>query len=368
LYRVSHRFRGTVLPDTDHASAAPGRRDFLKTLAATLAAGPALAQNTGAFVRFGVDMFSLGAQNWTPFQQLEFAAKWKVKVVHFSEIRFLGNLEADNLKKVRARADELGIDLEIGMRSICPTSAMFDKAAGTAEEQLERMVDAARLVRSPIVRAVLGSSADRKGGIEQHIDSMVKVLKNSRSRVMDAGVKVAIENHAGDMQARELKTLIDAAGPEFVGVCLDSGNPVWTIEDPHLTLETLAPYVLTSHMRDSAVWRTPEGIAVRWTRMGEGNMGMEEYLRTYIKKCPGKAVSLEVIVSGQPRMFNYSDPQFWDLYRKTPAWEFARFLALADKGKPVLEPPADPNVTPVARNLANVEASIKWTQAFLVPV
>jgi 3-oxoisoapionate decarboxylase len=352
------------LPDSDNTPS-PDRRDFLKTLgAAAVALGaPAFAQKPA--VRFGVDMFSLGAQNWTPFQQLDFAAKWNVKVVHFSEIRFLGSLEPDHLKKVRARADELGIDLEIGMRSICPTSAMFDKTAGTAEEQIARMVDAARIVRSPIVRAVLGSSADRKGGIEPHIDSMVKVLKSSRSRIMDGGVKVAIENHAGDMQARELKMLVEAAGPEYVGVCLDSGNPVWTIEDPHLTLETLAPYVLTSHMRDSAVWRTPEGIAVRWTRMGEGTIGMEDYLRTYIQKCPGKAVSLEVIVSAQPRMFRYADPQFWALYRSTPAWEFARFLTLADKGKPVLEPPAAPSDTPVARNLANVEASIKWTQAFL---
>ena len=49
------------------------------------------------------------------------------------------------------------------MRSICPTSAMFDKAQGTAEEQLGRMVDAAKIVRSPIVRAVLGSARDRQG-------------------------------------------------------------------------------------------------------------------------------------------------------------------------------------------------------------
>ncbi len=74
------------------------------------------------------------------------------------------------------------------------------------------------------MRAVLGSSADRSTGIEKHIESMVGVLKNSRSRIMDAGVKVAIENHAGDMQARELKMLVEAAGPEFVGVCIDSGN------------------------------------------------------------------------------------------------------------------------------------------------
>ena len=343
----------------------PDRRSFLKTMgAAALALGsPGSLQQ--APVRFGVDTFSLGAQNWTPFQHLDFAAKWKVNVVHFSEIRFLGSLEPDHLKKVRARADELGIDLEIGMRSVCPTSTLFDKAAGTAGEQIGRMVDAARLVRSPIVRCFLGSSADRKGGIDAHIAETVKVLKGVRSRLIDANIKIAIENHAGDMQARELKSLVEGAGPDVVGVCLDSGNPVWTIEDPHLTLDTLAPYVLTSHMRDSALWRTPEGIAVRWTRMGEGNIGMEDYIRKYIKMCPGKAVSLEVIVTGQPRMFNYAVPQFWDLYRNQPAWEFARFLALADKGTPLVEPPADAATTPAQRNLANVEESIRWTQALL---
>lgn len=62
---------------------------------------------------------------------------------------------------------------------------------------------------------------------------------------------------------------------------------------------------------------------------------------------------------------NYHDPKFWDLYRNTPAWEFARFLTLCDKGKPILEPPPDPAVSQAARQLSNVEASIKWTQAFL---
>jgi 3-oxoisoapionate decarboxylase len=362
------------------------RRTFVKTLGAvTLALG---APHTGALgaspisaaagaqqkpappVRFGVDMFSLGAQNWTPFQQMDFAAKWNVKMVHFSEIRFLGKggLDPANLKEIRAYADKLNLDLEVGMRSLCPTSAMFDKAQGTAEEQLAKMVDAAKILRSPIVRAVLGSSADRKSGIERHIESMVAALKNSRSRVMDAGLHVAIENHAGDMQARELKMLVEAAGPEFVGVCIDSGNAVWTVEDPHLTLETLAPYVQTSHMRDSAVWNTPEGAAVRWTRMGDGNVGIEDYVRNYVAKCPGKAVSLEVIVSGNPRMFNYRDPNFWALYKQQPAWEFARFLTLCERGKPTPAAPPDPAVTQHARNLADVEASIKWTQALLAQI
>ena len=95
-------------------------------------------------------------------------------------------------------------------------------------------------------------------------------------------------------------------------------------------------------------------------------MGMEDYIRTYIAKCPGKAVSLEVIVSGKPRMFNYRDPQFWELYKNTPAWEFARFLALCEKGKPIAGGAARPGRRRRRpRNLADVEASIKWTQAFL---
>ena len=333
----------------------PDRRSFLKTVgAATLALGAGHgaaasvlhAQAARPNVRLGLDMFSVGAQQWTPFEQMDFAAKWNVKMVHFSEIRFLGSpdwkvaLDADNLRKVRARADELNLDVEIGMRSICPTSSGFDKAAGTAEEQLGRMVDAARIVRSPIVRCVLGSQADRSGPIEKHIETTARVLKNVRSKIMDAGVKVAIENHAGDMQARELKMLIETAGKEYVGACIDSGNAVWTIEDPHLTLEVLAPYVLTSHMRDSYVFNAPDrGTAVQWCRMGEGNIGMEDYIRKYATQCPGAAVSLEVIVSNSPRVFNYRDPQAWTIFQTTPAWEFARFLALCDRGVPRELPP-----------------------------
>jgi sugar phosphate isomerase/epimerase len=312
-------------------------------------------------------------------------------------------LDPVNLRRIRARADELRLDIEIGMRSICPTSSVFDAAAGTAPEQLARMIEAATLVRSPIVRCFLGTQADRRGPIEKHIDETVRVLKAVRSRAMDAGVKVAIENHAGDMQARELKALVEAAGPDYVGVCIDSGNAVWTIEDPHLTLETLAPYVLTSHVRDSYVFNSPQGTAVQWSRMGDGNVGIADYLRNYIARCPGRAVSLEVIVSNSPRLFDYRNPQAWEIFRTTPAWEFARFLALCDRGAPRPLPPAGPAgpgrgqvagperqgggpnaAVPASpaqrgsaqggkppdpearrRNLEDVEASVRWTQAFL---
>ncbi len=339
------------------------RRTFLGMTAAALSPNPLPAAPN---VKLGVDLFSIRDQGWSPIEYLDYCAKWGAKVVHFSEIRFIRNLEPDNLKQVRAHAEELGIEIEIGMRSICPTSTLFDPKQGTAEEQLTRMIAAAQTVGSKIVRCVLGSSADRTGPIplEQNIENTVKVLHNVRSRVVDAGLKIAIENHAGDMQGRELKSLIEAAGPDFVGACLDAGNPLWTIEDPHVTLEALAPYVLTSHMRDTALWLAPEGAAVAWSRMGEGNIDIASYIRRYIERCPGRALSLEIIVTG-PRYFNYRDPKFWDGYRSVPAWDFARFLTIAEKGQPKPAPPPLRGEAAKTRQREDLEASLTWTKDFL---
>jgi len=322
------------------------------------------AQAAPAPMKLGIDLFSLRSQGWTPFQYLDYCAAQKVQVVHFSEVRFIGGLEPDNLRKVKQYAEERAIEVEIGMKSICPSSAMFDAKEGTAEEQLARMIGAAVTVGSKIVRAVLGSSEDRKGGlIDKHIEDMVAVLRKARTRATDAGIKIAIENHAGDMQARELKTLVEGAGKEFVGVCLDSGNPLWTIEDPHLTLQTLSPYVLTSHVRDSAVWTVPEGAAVAWVRMGEGNVSIDSYVRDYARLCPGRALSMETIVTG-PRVFAFRKPGFWDNYRTTPAWEFERFLQLADAGTPHGAVAGEKAGAP-ARERKDLEASLAYTRQAL---
>jgi sugar phosphate isomerase/epimerase len=317
-------------------------------------------------MKFGIDLFSIRSSGFNAFEYLDYCAKWKAKVVHFSEIRFLGNLEPEHLKKVRAHAAKLGIELEIGMRSICPSSKAFDPNQGTAEEQLGRMIDAAKAIGAKLVRAFLGTSADRTGDIpiEGHIENTAKVLRNVRSRVVDAGLKVAVENHAGDMQARELKMLIEAAGKDFTGACIDSGNPLWTIEDPHLTLEVLAPYVLTSHVRDSHVYRTPEGAAVHWVRLGEGNVDIVGWMRKFGEVCAGKAMSLETLVTG-PRMYPYLQPGFWGPYRKTPAWEFARFVSLVEKGTPIPKAAPAPKEQAAQREREDLEACIRyWQQVF----
>jgi sugar phosphate isomerase/epimerase len=291
-------------------------------------------------VRLGIDLYSIRSQGWSGLTFLDYAARQGVQVVHFSEPRFFGGLDPDHLRRLKARADELGLSIEAGLGCICPTSNRFNAAGGPAEEQLTQMFSVAKLVGSPIVRVYLGSWQDRLGPapIEAHIEATVKVLRNVRSRALDQGLRIAVENHAGDLQAREMKTLIEEAGRDCAGSCLDSGNPLWAIEDPHLTLETLAPYVLTTHIRDGAVWEEPQGIAVQWTAMGEGAVGIGRWLQRFVELCPGRPLSLEIIITRQPRLHPYLDPAFWNAFRSTPASEFARFLRLAKQGKPYYPP------------------------------
>ena len=338
------------------------RRKFL----ASMAAAPLLQAEAPKGV--GVDLFSVRSQKFSPFEALDYCAKLGAKLVHFSELPYLGSLDAANLTKIRGRAKELGVAIEVGTRTCCPTSKSFDPKLGSGEEQMLKAIEAARLTGSPILRTFVGTMADRdpadRDPFARHIEAMAKLLKSVRSRLADLQIRVAIENHAGDMQARELKSLIELAGKEYTGVCLDAGNPLWALEDPHLTLETLHPYVLTTHVRDTAVWKVPEGVAVAWTRMGDGNVGITDYVTKLRQLKPELAVTLEIIVTNA-RIFRIYDAKFWDAYRNQPAWEFARFLKIAESGKPRDPLPPLRGDAALAREREDLETSLAFTKNIL---
>ena len=295
-------------------------------------------------MKLGLDLFSLRSQGWSPFELLDYAAKLGVDVAHFSEPRFLGGVEDAHLDQVKAHADRLGLELEVGFGSICSSSSRFDASQGTPEEQLVKMFVIARRLGSPFVRCYLGTSKDREGPVplDEHIENTVKACRGVRSQALDMGLKIAVENHAGDLQSRQLRMLIEEAGTDYVGTLYDAGNATWTLEDPLTALEILAPYVMTSGIRDSAVWETPEGAAVQWVAMGEGNVGIEALATRYAVLCPGKPFSLEIINTREPRRFDYWNEDFWRTYQDVPASFFAGFQKLARRGKPYTNVPPGP--------------------------
>jgi sugar phosphate isomerase/epimerase len=281
-------------------------------------------------MKLGVDIYTIRSQGWNAFQILDYCAGIGLNLVHFSDLNSFASTEPGYLAEVKAHAEGLGLALEVGMLSICPTAAIFDASQGTAVEQATRMLHVASALGSPILRCVLGSLADRRSAqpLEAHIQATVETCQAVRDLATDLGIKLALENHAGDMLGWELKDLIEQAGPEYVGACIDSGNPVWVAEDPMVTLEHLAPYVLTSHVRDSAVYAHPTGAAVQWVAMGDGNVGIDAWVARYQALCPRAPLSLEIITGGPPKILNYLEDEYWAAYPQARASEFARFERL----------------------------------------
>ncbi len=325
--------------NSSHASA-QSRRDFLKHAAvasAAFAAGlPTRAQTTPRKTKLGFDNFSVRAFGWQAPQLIDYAASLGLDSLFITNLDALEKFEDPYLADVKARARDKGLDLLLGSWSICPTSRAFRDNYGSAEEHLRLGLRLAKVLGSPVFRCVLGTREDRKtdGGIEKRIEDTVKVCRAVRSQALDAGIKIAIENHAGDMQAWELVTLVEAAGKDYVGVTFDSGNVTWTLEDPIDSLTRLAPYVVCTHIRDSMIWETETGARVAWTAIGEGCNDARAFFAKLAELCPGVAVHAEII-SGFNIEFPYLKPEFWDVWPKAKGSDLAAFLALAKKGKPI---------------------------------
>ncbi len=344
------------------------RRNFLKTMAVTGAgialAGSALAEDSVAMkkTRLGFDNFSVRALKLNASQLIDYAASLKLDSLFLTDLDVYASFEENYLKDLKKKAEDNGLVLYAGSWSICPTSKHFKPKWGTAEEHLALGIRVAKALGSPAFRCILGMGNDREtpGGIEARMEDTVKVCKSARSQALDAGVKIAIENHAGDMQSWEIASLCDAAGKDYVGVTLDLGNATWTMEDPIESLEILAPYVAATAWRDSMIWESPNGATIQWTAMGEGIVDYKAFAKRFAELCPNIPVNVEII-SGFPREVPYMKKDFWKVWPKARAKDFVKFLALTKLGHAI--PPHDANAPDYQK--AELERSLKYCKEVL---
>ncbi len=361
-------------------SSQTSRRAFLRSAAAAAAGlavlpgAPAEAASSPAGpkrnIKLGLDNFSVRALGWKAGQLVEYAASLQTDSLFITDLNAFEKFDDDYLRDLHKKAADHGLQIHLGSWSICPTSKAFKKDWGTAEEHLRLGIRMAKTLGSPVFRVVLGTGEDRlsAGGIEARITDTIKVCQACQKEALDAGVKIAVENHAGDMQAWELVMLIEGAGRDYVGANMDSGNACWTFEDPLSSLEILAPYVVTTSLRDSAVWESVNGATVQWTAMGEGTVDLKSYFDKFAALCPDVPVHIETI-SGFNRELPYFKPEFWKAWPKARASDLAKFIALAKHGKPrePWQPPAgkDRKLADQEYQKDQIERSIKYCKETL---
>jgi sugar phosphate isomerase/epimerase len=344
------------------------RRSFLASTFATAAASTIRAATPS--LPIGLDHFSVRATGWKAAQYIDYAASLKLNSIFLSELGVFENFEDAYLKSLKEQAHKANLQVYVGTGSVCESSNTWKAANGTGVDHLALTIKIAKALGSPIARCYLGNQKDRStdGGIAKHIENTIKAIKANQSRAEAESIKIAIENHAGDMQSAELRELIEVAGKGYVGANIDPGNAVWALEEPMKHLEVLGPVTVCSSVRDRMLWEGENGaVVVQWTAIGEGLIDFKAYAKRFAELAPGVPLQVETI-SGFARPFEITQDDFWSIFPgHRDSDMFKAWLALAKKGKKIdsFKAPDGPGKkdAEIAYQKGECERSFAWLKA-----
>lgn len=316
------------------------RRTFASstlTLASALRSAPA-ATTAGRVWPLGINTYCLRFQKWDDRQLLDYCAKQKLDAMFLQDSLDPGVMDAHHWADVRAWSKEMGLHLETGGPALLPkTPDAYPRSVALLRKHIER----AAAMGSPLVRTLLASdrySMPDQGPVEPHMETAVRILREVRSQVLDAGLKIGIENHK-DLHAWQTRQVIETAGKEFVGSYLDTGNPVFVAEHPLTTVEELGPLAVTFHLRDSVVYQHPDGIAIQWVPLGEGTIDFKALVKRAAELMPQVYVYCKPITARPPVVLPVFSDEFWSKwFPRARSRDVGRFLALAKSGRPYDEP------------------------------
>jgi sugar phosphate isomerase/epimerase len=122
-------------------------------------------------------------------------------------------------------------------------------------------------------------------------------------------VVVGLENHK-DHLSTELAALLHSLNSARIGVCFDFGNNLSLLEEPQQTLETLAPFVVTTHLKDMAVKPTADGFELSEVPLGEGILPLAEMIATLRAHRPDVPMCLEMLTR-DPLQVPYKTDRYW---------------------------------------------------------
>ncbi len=220
-------------------------------------------------MRLGISSFAyswaVGISGHPPPQPLkaigliERAVGLGLDLVQFGDNLPLHLLPARELDALEARASELGVDVEVGMR-------------GMDRDILLTYLELAKRFRSPFLRVMVGA-ADRNPTAEQVVESMRAVLPDFAR----ASVCLALENSERFTapQLADILRRISVGAPDgSVGVCLDTVNSAGALETPRAVVESLGPLTVNLHVKDYAIRRMDHrlGFVIEGRPAGQGRL------------------------------------------------------------------------------------------------
>jgi len=230
----------------------------------------------------------------------------------------LDSHDAAYLARVRARAERAGLWLELSVPSKYLESAdAYAQMAGVAQAL---GVDRIRVALLYGRRYESFPTRDAWTAHDRKWRSQLAAIKPVIER---HPIQVGIENHK-DFTAPELAELLTSLDSAKIGACLDFGNNISLLEDPLDTVRTLAPFAVTTHLKDMAVRSSAEGFELSEVPLGEGIVPLTEAIALVKTARPDARLVLEMITR-DPLSVPYRTDQYWIAMNRPSADTLTRF-------------------------------------------
>ena len=209
-------------------------------------------------MKVGLDAYTLRESDLTIWQLLDRVVHHHLEGLQFSH-RMIEDLSQQQIQALAARAAELGLYLELAGSSVNP-----GRTGRTVLQVVDEWMPALRLAESvgaAIINTSFGLLKERlftSPSLGEQIDMTAQVLCTLAPAAQAHNVTITVELHV-DLTSIELLRLIEKVNSPHVAVNLDTANACGLMEDPVQAAMRLAPYVRTTHLKDSCVYPSEEG-------------------------------------------------------------------------------------------------------------
>jgi len=297
-------------------------------------------------MRVGVDGRKIPrAAEYGPIKSFDHARELGMEGLFFRTVLEMSpSLDHGEMREIKAHADELGMYLESGLGKVNPYAspeAPELRAAGDGDILLgfRRMMEACRA--ADITEVWIGTAnykSQYTGYLaydrfrtdvtwQEQLRASEAFLQKLAPIARDLGIHMNMETHE-EITTFEVVRLVEAVGPEAMGVTFDVANVTHRGEDPVAAAQRVAPYVRQTHLKDMALVFAEDGVLRQMRPCGQGVVDYDTILPLLYRHNPGLHLTIENASQHGRGLIQLWDPVWMASHPDLTPAELAQYVRL----------------------------------------
>jgi sugar phosphate isomerase/epimerase len=219
----------------------------------------------------------------------------------------LTSTDVNYLKRVRAQLESKGMFMELAVRATAlETPEAFAHIAAAAHQL------GVSILRIACLSGRRYEDFHEMSKWKEFVTRWQRTLEKAEPTLRKHKLTVGVENHK-DWLADEQVAILKKISSPYLGACVDFGNNMALLEDSLEVAEKLAPYAVTTHLKDMAVRPYDEGFELSEVALGDGSTPLAKIISTLRKRRPDIHICLEMITR-DPLKVPYKTDHYWVTY------------------------------------------------------